>query len=628
MAEGGPLESPLRRDFGPANLYLLDDAQLARMFRTIARAMPRPDAIAIGMAGARTAADHARLRRVAAGVWRAVPCYATSDLETGLMAADDRSPRRRGATGSDSILPRVLVVSGTGSCCFARRPDGQTGRLGGWGHLLGDRASGYDIAMRTLRAVVRVHDHAGAMPRVGQRILAALLLNEPEDLVAWAQGASKPEIAALAREVFDAAADGDRVAREVITTAAQTLADDAAACARLVAVPGTAVQFVLAGSVILEQPGFTAAIRREIRSRWPRAVVSTLSRDSVWGALELARRQLRLSRAGTVSPAPPSRGRAAMGANASPSTARDAAAARTVTAVPSLASLVESPTEQRNPRSRDLDRLPLGDAVALMLTEDQRIPPALMAQRTQIEAATRLIVRAFKRGGRLIYAGAGTSGRLGVLDASECPPTFRTPRGTVQGIIAGGPTALWSAVEGAEDDGEAGRRAVAGRGVRERDVVVGIAASGRTPFVWGALGEARRRGAATVLLCFNPALRIARRDRPTVVIAPDVGPEILTGSTRLKAGTATKLVLNVFTTLSMVQLGKVRSNLMVDVNASNVKLRDRAVRMVQELTQVDPDTARAALERANWGVREACGVASRTRPRRQRPPPAPTSRRR
>jgi N-acetylmuramic acid 6-phosphate etherase len=168
-------------------------------------------------------------------------------------------------------------------------------------------------------------------------------------------------------------------------------------------------------------------------------------------------------------------------------------------------------------------------------------------------------------------------------------------------------------VEGAEDDGPAGGRAIAARGVGQHDIVVGIAASGRTPFVWGALGEARRRGADTVLLCFNPHLAIPRRQRPTLVIAPDVGPEVLTGSTRLKAGTATKLVLNIFTTLAMVRLGKVRSNLMVDMNASNVKLRDRAVRIVRELTRADEDAARSALANAAWDIRAACAALERRR---------------
>jgi N-acetylmuramic acid 6-phosphate etherase len=176
----------------------------------------------------------------------------------------------------------------------------------------------------------------------------------------------------------------------------------------------------------------------------------------------------------------------------------------------------------------------------------------------------------------------------------------------VQGVIAGGQRALWQAVEGAEDDPGAGSRALDFRGVGSKDVVVGIAASGRTPFVWGALAEAKRRRARTILLCFNPFLDVPPKFRPTVTIAPNIGPEILTGSTRLKAGTATKLVLNMLTTLSMVRLGKVMSNLMIDVKASNVKLRDRAARMVCELTGCDYAAATRALQATKWRIKDAC----------------------
>jgi len=264
-----------------------------------------------------------------------------------------------------------------------------------------------------------------------------------------------------------------------------------------------------------------------------------------------------------------------------------------------------SPTERRNPRSRQLDRLPVEAAVDLMLREETRTLRGLRAERRNIARAVDMIGRGLKRGGRLFYLGAGTSGRLGVLDASECPPTFGSRPEQVQGIIAGGRKALWRSVEGAEDDAAAGARAVRHGKVRRSDVVVGIAASGRTPYVWGGLIEARARGARTVLVCFNPWLRIARAIRPHVVIAPDVGPEILTGSTRLKAGTATKLLLNMFTTLGMVRVGKVQSNLMVDVKASNVKLRARAVRIVQELSDADAATAEAALRKTGWNVRSA-----------------------
>lgn len=269
-----------------------------------------------------------------------------------------------------------------------------------------------------------------------------------------------------------------------------------------------------------------------------------------------------------------------------------------------------SPTEQRNPRSLHLDRLPVGDAVELMLSEEARVSRALLKHRREMARAVELAARAFRRGGRLFYVGAGTSGRLGVLDASECPPTFRADPEMVQGIIAGGEAALRHSVEGAEDNRSAGAKEMAKRRVGSKDVVIGIAASGTTPFVWGALSEARRRRAATILLCFNPFLAIPSALRPTLVIAPNLGPEVLTGSTRLKAGTATKLVLNTITTLAMVRIGKVMSNLMVDVVPGNAKLRDRAVRIVQALTSAAKTDAEAALKRSGWIVKRAAARLS------------------
>jgi N-acetylmuramic acid 6-phosphate etherase len=258
-----------------------------------------------------------------------------------------------------------------------------------------------------------------------------------------------------------------------------------------------------------------------------------------------------------------------------------------------------------------LDKLPLRAAVRLMLEEDAVIPKKLFPERHRIAQVVEVVARAFRRGGRLYYVGAGTSGRLGVLDASECPPTFRTSPALVQAIIAGGQRALWQSVEGAEDDAEAGGRVIEFRGIARRDVVIGIAASGTTPFVWGALRAAKRRGGTTVLVCFNPFLKIPRALRPDIVIAPNLGPELLTGSTRLKAGTATKQLLNMFTTLAMVRIGKMRSNLMVDLNPANVKLRDRAVRIVQALTGEDYAAAQGALERSGWVIAKAVGPPTR-----------------
>lgn len=272
---------------------------------------------------------------------------------------------------------------------------------------------------------------------------------------------------------------------------------------------------------------------------------------------------------------------------------------------PTVRSRILSPTESRNLRSQNLDTMPVEDAVQLMLREEAKVTAALLANKSLLARAVKIVSRSFQSGGKLFYFGAGTSGRLGVLDASECPPTFRVSPTLVQGVIAGGDAALRNAVEGAEDDAAAGVREVRSRRVSKLDVVVGIAASGTTPFVWGALGEAKKRGAKTIFLCFNPHLIISRAMRPTLILAPDLGPEVLTGSTRLKAGTATKLVLNILTTLSMVQLGKVKSNLMVDLNPSNVKLRARAIRIVRELTGLDERTATERLKHSGWIVKKA-----------------------
>jgi N-acetylmuramic acid 6-phosphate etherase len=581
----------LRRiESGPANLRLLTDAQLTGHLRAIAAGLPRPAAMCVGLAGASQEADRERIRQSAAKVWRGIPCHATNDLETALAAAD-----LPGAQARQPATARVLVLSGTGSCCYGVSSAGQSAKVGGWGHLLGDKGSGYEIGLRALKAVVYYYDRDQAWPKLGERILRALQLNAPQDLIAWAHAANKAAIAGLAVEVFSAWQQKDKIAADILAGAAASLARDAAACAQRLAAPRTNVRFVLAGGVLLRQPRFGALVSSRLRQLWPRALVNPLTRESVWGAVELARGlsvECRVS-----SEKRPARTR---------STALDSSPK-------SPASKGLSPTERRNPRSMNLDKLPLADAIALMLSEEATVPRKLLLERRRIEQVIQLIVRAFRRGGRLFYVGAGTSGRLGVLDASECPPTFGVSADMVQGLIAGGTTALWQAVEGAEDDAAAGHRAIQFRGVQGRDVVAGIAASGTTPFVWGALQEAKQRGAATVLLCFNPSLDIPRALRPTIVLAPDVGPEVLTGSTRLKCGTATKLLLNLFTTLAMVRLGKVISNLMVDLNPANRKLRDRAARMVREVTGADYPAAQATLERSGWRVKDAIAWLNRRR---------------
>ena len=260
-------------------------------------------------------------------------------------------------------------------------------------------------------------------------------------------------------------------------------------------------------------------------------------------------------------------------------------------------------TELRNSASENIDRLSTQQIVDLINAEDVLVPKAVAAQNKQIATAIDLIVARFKKGGRLFYVGAGTSGRLGVLDASECPPTFGVPPSLVQGIIAGGRRALVRSAEGAEDYPEDGAAAIEKKHVRAKDIVVGLAACGMTPFVLGALKKARRIGAATIFITCAP--EAIERVPAEIIINPIVGPEVVTGSTRMKAGTATKLILNTLTTGAMIRLGKVYGNLMVDLKAVNEKLRDRSVRIVMELTNLSRQRARRLLSRAEGKVKAA-----------------------
>ncbi len=260
-------------------------------------------------------------------------------------------------------------------------------------------------------------------------------------------------------------------------------------------------------------------------------------------------------------------------------------------------------TEKPNPRSRDIDRRTALEIVDIINAEDARVAEAVRRQRRPIAEAVELITMAFRRRGRLFYVGAGTSGRLGVLDASECPPTFGTRPSQVQGIIAGGRRALVRSAEGAEDHAADGAEAIEKRGVRDNDVVVGIAACGLTPFVRGAVKRARAVGAGTVFITCAP--ETAKGITADVVIVPRVGPELVTGSTRMKAGTATKLVLNTLTTAAMIRRGKVYGNLMVDLKATNAKLRERAERIIMTVTGVRRPQARSLLAAARGETKTA-----------------------
>ncbi len=533
-----------RLESGPLNLKLSsDDAVLHRLGEIKRGLASRPTSVALCLAGCRTPADHSRARSLAQRLWPGVPAYIGSDTDSALAAAF--GPRGSG----------IVIISGTGSCVYGRNGT-EEARAGGWGHLLGDHGSGYWIALTGLRAAIRDYDRHG---RVGERLgrsLRRLCLNSPEELIGWIQGASKDAVAALAADMLEGDAG-------LMLQAASFLAQDCHAVAQQLGLEKPRV--ALTGGVLRHNRKLAILVGNRVRTMLPGAKIVRVPSESAIGALKLA--GLATPRLGSTPHRSPS-------------------------FVPV--------TETRNPRTMDLDKRSVSRLIDTILDEEARVIPALRKNRAAIERAINRIVRAFQRGGRLFYVGAGTSGRLGVLDASECPPTFSTNPEMVQAIIAGGAAALHAAVEGAEDNREAGGEAMRMRGVGKRDVVVGVAASGSTPFVLGALDEAKRLGAETFLLCFSQPQSTAHTP-----LLFRTGPEVITGSTRLKAGTATKLVLNMLTTIPMIRLGKVVSNLMVDVKPTNAKLRARACRIVATLRGCSEDDARRRLVRCGWSVKKA-----------------------
>jgi N-acetylmuramic acid 6-phosphate etherase len=567
---------------GPANLRRTNPEDLEAHFRGIQERLPHlPNNIGVGLAGVRLPSDHERLSLAIERVWPNIPSATSDDLITALEAVD----------WNPSCPAQVLVLSGTGSCCFGRHRNGSRTRLGGRGHLLGDQASATDIAQRALRILVNAYDTDPnhTWPSLGADLLSHLQMNEPADLVDWSLDVPKNELASLAVPIFEAARlRQDPVATAVLNQAAETLARDAIACAEHLATDREQVQFIFNGAVLLKNPDFQEQVKDLIRQGWRNSDISALERPSVWGAIALAR--------------------TASGSNSSQDTNPTYSPSPPTDTGESFRPVSTAPTEQRNPKSSHFSELNIREGLELMLTEDANIPAAILPESSAIEWTIKRVIQSFTNGGRLIYCGAGTSGRLGVLDASECPPTFRSSPRMVQGIIAGGRSALWSAVEGAEDDPSEGAAAIVARDIGENDVVVGISASGHAPFIWGCLAEAKKRKAATVLICVNPAYK--EHPLPDQVIAPNTGPELLTGSTRLRAGTATKLVLNAITTLAMTHSGKVTGNLMTDLNPSNVKLRQRAVSIVQELTKATEEEATSALKNSSWNVSQAIAEIS------------------
>jgi len=261
------------------------------------------------------------------------------------------------------------------------------------------------------------------------------------------------------------------------------------------------------------------------------------------------------------------------------------------------------PTEQINPASLAVDKAPVRDIIELVITEDRKVVAAVQKEKEKIAHGVEIILQALRKGGRVIFIGAGTSGRLGVVEAAEMPPTFGTPPRVVQAIMAGGQAAVFQAKEGVEDNYEEGGRSIGRLRLSNRDVVIGVSASGITPFVRGGLTRGRKAGAKIIFVTCWPGSEL--QNFVDLIIAPSVGPEIIAGSTRLKAGTATKMVLNMLTTVSMIKWGKTYGNLMVDVRTGSEKLKDRAKRILGIVTGLEPEAAEALLKRAKWNVKAA-----------------------
>ena len=261
------------------------------------------------------------------------------------------------------------------------------------------------------------------------------------------------------------------------------------------------------------------------------------------------------------------------------------------------------PTEQINPASLAIDKAAVRDIIDLVVSEDRKVLAAVQKERESIAHGIEIIVGSLRKGGRVIFIGAGTSGRLGVVEAAEMPPTFGTPPRVVQAIMAGGQAAVFQAKEGVEDNYEEGGRSIGRLRLSSRDVVIGVSASGITPFVRGGLTRARKAGAKIIFVTCWPGSEL--KNFVDLIIAPAVGPEIIAGSTRLKAGTATKMVLNMLTTVAMIKWGKTYGNLMVDVRTGSEKLKDRAKRILGVVTGLEPDASETLLKRAKWNVKAA-----------------------
>lgn len=521
--------------------------------------------IGAGLAGLDRPADHARFQALFGALFPNVPVTLDNDAVPVLYAASGR------AFG-------IVTISGTGMIALGIDADGRRARSGGWGHFA-DRGSGYMIARDALHALFNAYDR-GEDSALGAAMLARLGLSTPLELVDWLYAPERRvnEVAMLAEEVVRAAEAGDLSAVRILCEAAQALADATIVVAQRLQFGEQPFPVVLAGSLFAHANVLREFFAHALQSQLPRASLAQATHSAAIGAAMMCMAAQGVSFPALASPVQHS------------------------TRLP-----MRRATERRHPLTYGAHRRPTLDFLTAMNIEDSRVPHLMQPVLPALAALIEAIAARFRQGGRLIYVGAGTSGRLAVLDAAECVPTFGTTPEQVVAILAGGLPALTLAVEGAEDDRAAGGNAIIALDVGVLDSVIGIAASGGTPFVIGALEAANALGALTGCLVNAVESPIAALAMHPICVA--TGAEVLMGSTRLKAGTAQKLALNMLSTGVMLRAGRIYENLMTDMRAANLKLRERAAVIVAEAAALDLAQARDMLDACDGEMKTAIVAA-------------------
>lgn len=544
---------------GPGNFLLIRAEGLKRLLTTIRKkAGVQPDHVGICLAGVSSKNLKKKATEVAKAVWPKATVVVGEDTKSGFYAA----------LGQED---GVLVIAGTGSNALGKK-GGHFLKAGGWGHVLGDPGSGYAVAQQALRAAFAEWDERGKTSPLAKAALSFFAENTMNDLCARVYSfPSKDGVAAFGARVIRLAEHGNQQAESIVLDQAFALADAVDSVRKRLGLRKPLIG--ITGGLFEKSEFYRGCFKAAVEHHFQPKNIVLSNKSGEEGAALFA-----LGAQGEI--------------------AEKKSDKTPLVPVKALA------TEQRNPRSRRLEKQSVRQLVGLFIREEKWVQTALEKEEKNIVRAAELVAKKLSAGGRLFYVGAGTSGRLGILDASEMPPTFSVDPEKFQGIIAGGMDAVFRAKEGAEDDRAAGAEVVVQRGIGGKDVLFGIAASGRTPFVAGALEAGKKAGASTVLLCCNPLLD-SQSVQVDILIRLPTGPELIAGSTRLKAGTATKLVLNMVSSISMIRAGRVYDNLMVHVNPTNEKLKARAIALVSLVAKKDEGTAIAALQKSGWKVAEA-----------------------